>query len=525
MRKHLVSACILLVAVALLATACGTPATPTPTPRPTLPPTQPPPPTLPPTPVPPTAAPTPTVVPTAAPLSSDALKNAEYPVQGPASGKAKLVNGTYSEKVPNSTAQVVVTFENIVATGDLNGDRSDDAAVLISVKTGGTGTFYYLYGVINERGTPKPAAPELLGDRIKVKSLTIQGGEMVVNFLTQGPRDPMTNPTLDTTRKFRLQDNKLVSTTPVTPTAAAPTKAAVVATPRPAVTATPTPLRLPAPRGSIAYHKSDQGIDRVRALDLDRNVTTPLVDTGPVMDLTLGGSGTNAHLGEFSPDNLKFAFIQVTAAGGANNLKVLDFRSGATNGIFSDAGMSSPVWSPDGNRIAFVRTNSNQAFWAVSVINADGTGGVRDLFTNRGGEQLRGGLAWSKQNIFAVGLNTTGLNDVYTLFSDGGGLTNRTNNPADDSTPAFSPDGKQIAFTSTRDGRQQIYAMNADGSGVRRVSQSTVNDWSPSWSPDGNWIAFTSTRNNSTDIYIMDTRGGNVKQMTTGGGDRPMWSR
>ena len=385
MRKHLVTTCILLVALALIATACGTPATPTPLPRPTLPPTQPPPPTVPPTSVPPTVPPSPTTAPT-----------------------------------PLPTIAVTLT----------------------------------------------PSRP---------------------------------SPT--------------------------PTRTLAPVTPRPAVTATPTALKLPAPRGSIAYHKNDKGIDRVVVLDLDRNVTTPLVDIGPVMDLTLGGGGTNAHPGEFSPTNTKFAYIQVTAAGGANNLKVLDFQSGDNKGIFSDAGLSSPVWSPDGNRIAFVRTNSNQAFWAISVINANGVGGITDLFTNRGGQQLRGGLAWSKQqNTFAVGLNTTALNDLYTLFSDGGGLTNRTNNPADDSTPAFSPDGKLIAFTSSRDGRQQIYVMNADGTGLRRVSQSTVNDWSPAWSQDGNWIAFTSTRNASTDIYIMDVRGGNVKQMTTGGGDRPMWS-
>ncbi len=525
MKKHLVTSLILLVALAAVATACGAPATPTPMPSPTQAATRPPPPTLPPptsTPVPPTPIPTATTVPTVAPLSLTALKSAEYTIQGPASGKAKLDNGTYKEEAANSSAQITVQFNDLTANGDLNNDGAQDAAVILTAQTGGSGTFYYLYGVLNDKGTPKPSSPELLGDRIKLKSLTIQGGEILANFLTQGPKDAMTNPTLDTTRQYRLQGSALVNTTPATPTAVVPTKAPVVATAKPAATAT---SKAPAPpKGSIAYHKNDNGIDRLLILDLDRNLTTPLIDLGPVADLTLGGAGTNAHPGSFSPDNSKFAFIQVTSPGGKNNLKILDFKTGTPTGVFSDDALSSPVWSPDGSRIAFIRMNSNYAFWAVSVINANGAGGITDIFTNREGQQMRGGLAWSKQGLFALGMNTTGLNDVFSLFSDGGGLRNLTNNPADDSTPAFSPDGSKIAFTSNRDGRQQIYVMNSDGSGVRRVSQSQFNDFSPTWSPDGNWIAFASNRGNTTDIYMMDQNGGNVKALTSGGGTHPTWS-
>lgn len=313
--------------------------------------------------------------------------------------------------------------------------------------------------------------------------------------------------------------------TPSTPSPT-PTRTRAPATLAPARTATPTALKLPAPKGSVGYHVSDGGIDRIRILNLATNVTTPFVDTGPVMDVALG---TNAPLGAFSPDNSRFAYIQVTASGGANNLKVLDLRdpdpNSNTHGLFSDAGLSSPTWSPDGRRIAFIRMNTNQQFWGISVINADGTGSITDLFTNRSGQSFRGGLAWSKQNLFAYAQNTTGASDVFKMFSDGGGSTNLTNNPSDDSTPTWSPDGKFIAFTSNRDGRSQIYIMNADGSGARRVSQSNANDVQPAWSPDGNWIAFVSGRDNPHgDVYLMDTRGGNLKRLTTSGGDHPFWS-
>ncbi|HEX7593753.1 MAG TPA: hypothetical protein VF429_06240 [Anaerolineae bacterium] len=306
--------------------------------------------------------------------------------------------------------------------------------------------------------------------------------------------------------------------TPMPPTAT-PTRTRVPATPTRAATATPT--KAAAPKGSLAYHSNPDGVDRVSVLNLETDVTTPLVNIGPSMDFALG---TNAHVGEWSPDNSQFAYIFAGASGAANVLQVLDLKSGATRSLYSEAALSSPTWSPDGKRIAFVRMNNAAKFWAVDVINADGTGRM-DIQVNSQGEQYRGGVSWSKQNALAFAMNTTGASDVYTTYTDGGGLKNLTNNPADDSTPVWSPDGKLIAFTSTRDGRPQIYVANADGSGLRRVSQSQTADFSPAWSPDGNWLAFASTRGGSTDIYLMDLRGGNVKRLTTTGADHPMWSR
>lgn len=507
--------------VVLLSTivACTAPPTPTPVPSPTVQRS----PTVTPTKVPPT----PTVVPTptVAPLTVDALKNAEYTVEGPASGKAKLVNGVYEEPVAKSSAKVVVTFQNVTAMGDLEGNGTQDAAVVLTVQTGGSGTFYYLFAVLNDKGSAKPAASVLLGDRIKLTALAIQGTEVAVDMVTQGPKDPMTKPTLAVTRKYRLEGTQLVSTTPLTPTPVAPpTKAVAAATPKPAVTAVPT--KPPMPKGSIAYHWNDGGIDRISVLNVATNATTPYVVSGPVFDLT---GSTNAHVGEWSPDNSKFAYIFAGGPNTSNVLRVLG-PDGTTDLYSSDAGggLSSPTWSPDGKRLAFIWLSGNHQNWELVVVNADKTqcGDKYECLVQKPaqGEQYRGGLSWSKLNSFALGFNTTGANDVYALYTDGNVARNLSSNPADDGSPAWSPDGKTVAFTSTRDGRSQIYVVNADGSGLRRVGNSPYNDFSPTWSPDGKWIAFASTRNGQTDIYMMDIAGGNITALTKTGGDHPTWS-
>lgn len=74
-------------------------------------------------------------------------------------------------------------------------------------------------------------------------------------------------------------------------------------------------------------------------------------------------------------------------------------------------------------------------------------------------------------------------------------LSKRTGRGVSDWAPAWSPDGKWLAFTRSTDGRRSfhVYVMRADGSGVRKITSGRF-DESPAWSPDGQWIAYTSTR-------------------------------
>ena len=60
--------------------------------------------------------------------------------------------------------------------------------------------------------------------------------------------------------------------------------------------------------------------------------------------------------------------------------------------------------------------------------------------------------------------------------------------------PALSPDGREIVFSSNRDGKSSIYRMAADGTGVTRLTSGYDDDWEPGWSPDGKSICFVSNR-------------------------------
>jgi hypothetical protein len=145
------------------------------------------------------------------PLTTDALMNGVYQSKWALEGKVKLTNGICTESfIPSSSTQIVVKMAEPVAIGDLNGDRVDDAAVILISHTGTTGTYYDLAAVVNVEGTPYHIATEPLGESIRLKSLTMAEGVIKVEMVTHGPRDPLCCPTLPVTWSYRLQGNQLV---------------------------------------------------------------------------------------------------------------------------------------------------------------------------------------------------------------------------------------------------------------------------------------------------------------------------
>ena len=78
-----------------------------------------------------------------------------------------------------------------------------------------------------------------------------------------------------------------------------------------------------------------------------------------------------------------------------------------------------------------------------------------------------------------------------------------TTHTAGDGAPAWSPDGKKIAFASERTGNPDIWVMDSDGGNLRQLTTHTALDAAPAWSPDGKKIAFDSERTGNWDIWVL----------------------
>lgn len=82
------------------------------------------------------------------------------------------------------------------------------------------------------------------------------------------------------------------------------------------------------------------------------------------------------------------------------------------------------------------------------------------------------------------------------------------------SAPAWSPDGRMLAVTLSRDGGSQLYAIDAGGGEPRRLAQSSSIDTEPAYTPDGKNIYFVSDRGGAPQIYKMPSTGGNAERVT-----------
>jgi len=142
----------------------------------------------------------------------------------------------------------------------------------------------------------------------------------------------------------------------------------------------------------------------------------------------------------------------------------------------------------------------------------------------------RGTLPGSNGLIAFARVAANGDEEIYVMRPDGSGVTRITSPGFVDRGPEWSPDGRRIAFASSRgrSDRAAIWVINVDGSGLRRLSHGAheISD-SPTWSPDGRWLAFNRfVRIGFYRVYAVKLSTGRLRLITPRGLDaeEPDWS-
>ena len=174
-------------------------------------------------------------------------------------------------------------------------------------------------------------------------------------------------------------------------------------------------------------------------------------------------------------------------------------------------------------RIVYMAKDASDATWDVWAMRGDGLDPKR-LTDNPADDTAPAWSADGKQIVFVT--DRDGNKEIYVIKADGTQAINLTHNAYDDETPACSPDGSAIAFSSYRDGNWEIYVMGTDGANPKRLTQSKGVDRSPSWSPDSGRIAFASNRDGNWEIYVMNADGTGIQRLTLDDAtdSSPAWS-
>lgn len=140
-------------------------------------------------------------------------------------------------------------------------------------------------------------------------------------------------------------------------------------------------------------------------------------------------------------------------------------------------------WSPDGVQFVYVEHVSDQASTNIFKVRSDlpATWDRDTMLTDYTGTEYDPVWSPDGQSIAFVA-NHTGNDEIWIMSQDGANQRQLTFNDWPwDKHPSFSPDSKQIVFYSNRTGARQLWVMNADGSGQTNISNNTAEEWDPIW--------------------------------------------
>ena len=193
-----------------------------------------------------------------------------------------------------------------------------------------------------------------------------------------------------------------------------------------------------------------------------------------------------------------------------------------TSGAWDDI---TPALSPDGKRVAF--TSNRNGYWDIYTLDLE-TGETTRLTDT---PEYDGAPSWSLPDgaYIAYESYVDGNLDIFirSVTDPAQALTRLTEDPATDSSPAWSPQGRQIAFVSNRSGEPEIWVADLDQAGeavnISGDSKSAIAH--PAWSPDGSKLAWAATDPDSglTGLYVWDFLNPGELLRWAGSGDWPIW--
>lgn len=237
---------------------------------------------------------------------------------------------------------------------------------------------------------------------------------------------------------------------------------------------------------------------------------------------------------DWSPDGSRIAFSRIAATvPGHYRIHLYTMRADGSSVTRVTSGAPddwTPSWSPDGTRLVFSRWDPADDTGRIFAVDADGanltqltsaSGTIGDASPDWSPDGtriafVRGNAAVSRSSVFLMGADGTGLTR---LTPTAGGFAH-----AQVWSPAWSPDGGEIAFTVSSSTEQAIYTVRPDGSGLTRIQSSATSLHHPSWSPDGSQLVFTRDNAGSRLVGVMNADGSDTASLYRTVGEDPDWN-
>lgn len=201
--------------------------------------------------------------------------------------------------------------------------------------------------------------------------------------------------------------------------------------------------------------------------------------------------------------------FRVAADGGSPEHDVAMTSDGAT-----DVALSARA-----NRLAYSRSYNDYNVWSAPIAGPAKLGAPASFLSSTRGEWIRANSFAPDGKRFLFESDRSGKRTIWLSRGDEAGSSTLV--PGDAFTtgsPAWSPDGKWVAFDTRRDGNPEVYVISSDGGAERRVTNHPRGDMVPSWSPDCKWVYFSSDRTGRFEIFKAPLEGGEAIQVTANGG-------